>query len=248
MDAKTFNCPMCGAPASPGAVRCDHCRAPLASVACPACFGMVFQGSQFCPHCGAKLGQPEPVTEPAVMLCPRCQGPMSSVVIGTSKLDECEVCKGVWTDVETLNAIRDNSLKLAAADVVTAPETKPVQFTPELDNIRYLPCPVCKKLMNRVNFGGISGVIVDVCRGHGTWFDPGELQHIVEFIRTGGIDESRRREQASLAARESARKQTTMAAGSIPAYGGGWDSPVGAGSLAGLLADVAGVLLRLILR
>jgi len=173
---------------------------------------------------------------------------MSGVVLGTTQLEECGACKGVWTDVETLNAIRSNSLKLAETDASTGPETKPVQFAPDVENIQYLPCPVCQKLMNRVNFGGISGVIVDVCRGHGTWFDPGELQHIVEFIRSGGIDAARRREQESLKAAQSAKKQTRIASSSIPAYGGNWNSPVYSTGWVDLLADAAGFLIRIILR
>jgi len=245
MDAGTLTCPMCGAPASPGATRCDHCSAQLASISCPTCFGMVFRGSQFCPHCGGKLGQPEVVSEPAVKLCPRCRAPLARITLGTSMLDECGACKGVWTDVETLSSIRANSLKLAEMDAST--EAKPVQFSPDIDNIRYLPCPVCKKLMNRVNFGRISGVIVDVCKGHGTWFDPGELQHIVEFMRTGGINEARRREQAALDERERSRKLTPPVAIGGAGYGG-WDTPTRTGQWIGLLAYAAALLLRLILR
>ena len=247
MDAGTLTCPKCGAPVSQGATRCDHCGAQLASIACPSCFGMVFQGSEFCPHCGGKLEKPESVDEPGVRLCPRCRSPLVGKVVGTSKLEECGACNGVWTDVETLSAISANSLKLADSHPITEPGTKPAQFMPENETIRYLPCPVCNKLMNRVNFGTISGVIVDVCKGHGTWFDPGELEHIVEFIRTGGIDEARRREQASLAASESARKLSppvSIGGGS----GGNLDSPWVTGSWVELLADAAELLLRLILR
>jgi hypothetical protein len=32
--------------------------------------------------------------------------------------------------------------------------------------------------MNRVNFAEYSGVVVDVCREHGTWFDADERQRI----------------------------------------------------------------------
>ena len=41
--------------------------------------------------------------------------------------------------------------------------------------------------MNRVNFARISGVVVDVCKGHGTFLDPGELHAIVQFIHGGGL-------------------------------------------------------------
>ena len=55
----------------------------------------------------------------------------------------------------------------------------------------------CGKLMNRVNFGR-SGTVVDVCRGHGTFLDAGELHAIVTFIRDGGLDRARQREKDDL--------------------------------------------------
>ena len=52
--------------------------------------------------------------------------------------------------------------------------------------------------MNRINFAKCSGVIVDVCKGHGTWFDKQELTRIIEFIREGGLEASRQREKAHI--------------------------------------------------
>ena len=52
--------------------------------------------------------------------------------------------------------------------------------------------------MNRINFARCSGVIVDICKGHGTWFDRDELSRIVEFIHGGGLDASRTREKLQL--------------------------------------------------
>ena len=48
--------------------------------------------------------------------------------------------------------------------------------------------------MNRVNFGKLSGTVVDVCRGHGTFLDAGELHAITAFIEAGGLDRMRERE------------------------------------------------------
>ncbi len=39
----------------------------------------------------------------------------------------------------------------------------------------------------RTNFGRVSGVIVDVCRAHGTWFDGTELTRVIGFASTGGL-------------------------------------------------------------
>ena len=58
---------------------------------------------------------------------------------------------------------------------------------PMADPVHYRPCPSCSQLMNRKNFGGISGIIVDVCTLHGTYFDAGELPRVLEFVRRGGL-------------------------------------------------------------
>ena len=39
---------------------------------------------------------------------------------------------------------------------------------------------------------------MDICKGHGTWFDRDELSRIVEFIHAGGLEASREREKAEL--------------------------------------------------
>lgn len=238
---------MCGAPANPDATQCDHCGARLSGITCPACFGMIFEGSKFCPHCGAKTTHTETVAEPVLKLCPRCRIPLNSVVLGATPLDECGKCNGMWVDVGTLETICTNSENLAALDTAATAEVKPVQFEPEIDNFRYVPCPVCKKLMNRLNFGGISGVIVDVCKGHGTWFDPGELQHVVEFIRSGGMDESRHREQEKLAERERLQKLSPTTPIDTSAWRDGpWSSTREVSPVVDLLAAAAYVLLRFI--
>jgi Zn-finger nucleic acid-binding protein len=64
--------------------------------------------------------------------------------------------------------------------------------------VHYRPCIRCGKMMNRVNFGRLSGTVIDVCRGHGTFLDAGELHAIVTFIRDGGLDRARQREKSDL--------------------------------------------------
>ncbi len=73
--------------------------------------------------------------------------------------------------------------------------TGPRRSQLELDAaVRYRSCPSCGQVMNRKNFGRRSGVIVDVCTTHGVWFDPGELTAVLEFVASGGLAESRRRD------------------------------------------------------
>jgi len=197
MQADTLNCPMCGAAAASGATRCDHCGARLASVACPSCFGLMFAGQEFCPHCGAKAEREVPSAPARPEPCPRCQTNMEAAVIGGSHVRECPRCEGIWTDAEMLRQICADRERQAA--VLGLPTQLPANEGMEIEKqIRYLRCPVCGEMMNRVNFANFSGVIVDVCREHGTWFDRDELRHIVEFIRAGGLDQARAREMDDL--------------------------------------------------
>lgn len=41
--------------------------------------------------------------------------------------------------------------------------------------------------MNRGVFGRKSGVIVDTCRTHGTWFDARELEACEAYVEAGGL-------------------------------------------------------------
>ncbi len=183
---------MCGAPASSDATRCEHCGARLATVACPSCFGLIFLGAKFCSHCGARVDRTE-TPETACQPCPRCQADMEAVLIGHTHLRECPKCEGIWADGDSLQQICADREEQAAVLGMAVPEPSSQVGNIE-QNIRYLPCPQCKKLMNRVNFAHCSGVVVDVCRQHGTWFDKDELRRIVEFIRAGGFEKQRTRQ------------------------------------------------------
>jgi len=58
-------------------------------------------------------------------------------------------------------------------------------------------------MMNRLNFARLSGTVVDVCRGHGTFLDRGELHHVVQFILDGGLGRTRQAELVQLKEEES---------------------------------------------
>lgn len=83
----------------------------------------------------------------------------------------------------------------------------------KLERVTYIPCPLCRSTMNRMNFGKVSGVIVDVCRLHGTWFDAGELTRVVAFAANKGLERTRAREaQEKLAAKQQAAALAKLAA------------------------------------
>jgi len=188
-----MNCPSCGAPVAPDATSCGHCGSRLAMVACPSCFGMVFVGAKFCSHCGAAIAREE--IEAAHEMCPRCRVDMEAILIGNTNLRECPRCEGIWADTDSLQRICVDREQQAA--VLGVARSLPTD-TNNLEQVRYVPCPVCNKLMNRVAFAHCSRVVVDVCKTHGTWFDKDELRRIVEFIRAGGLEAARADEMAEL--------------------------------------------------
>lgn len=111
---------------------------------------------------------------------------------------ECGQCGGLWVDKETLQKICDDHEKQEAVLGLGDLETIHPSETPSASQRMYIPCPVCGTLMNRLNFAGCSGIVIDWCKPHGTWFDFNELPRVVEFIREGGLKKSREREKESI--------------------------------------------------
>jgi Zn-finger nucleic acid-binding protein len=190
-DAFSLHCPNCGAPATPDARRCRYCEARLATISCPSCFGLMFQGAKFCPRCGARAARSE--QEGAAARCPGCKAALQRLEVGSTLLLECGKCDGVWMDADVFERLCADKEAQAAVLHQFGPRTG----TPA-ERVKYRPCPRCGKMMNRVNFGRLSGTIVDVCRGHGTYLDHGELNRIVEFIHSGGLDRARARQLEDL--------------------------------------------------
>jgi Zn-finger nucleic acid-binding protein len=191
-EARTLRCPHCGAAADPEARRCRYCRARLAAVRCPACFAKVFAGTRFCPTCGTAVARSEPVPERAA--CPGCKAGMERVRVGNTPLLECPDCGGVWVDAGIFEALcADREAQAPVLHHLSARAAIPVN-----EAVRYRPCVRCGVMMNRLNFGRLSGTIVDVCRGHGTFLDAGELHAILTFIQAGGLDRARAREVQEL--------------------------------------------------
>src|SRR5207253_4254963 len=195
MQAQTLNCPNCGAAISSDSPNCQYCESKLATVACPSCFGMMFIGSKHCPHCGAAAVSATTSTL-SVLKCPRCNVEMTPVAIGAEQMRECENCGGIWLEVATFENICSNREEQSA--ILGGASPAPSHQVTSESQIRYIPCPQCRQLMNRINFAHCSGVIVDVCKGHGTWFDRDELSHIVQFIRAGGLEVAREKEKREI--------------------------------------------------
>lgn len=195
MSDAALRCPGCGAPANADSARCTYCGAALATATCPSCFAPMFVGSRFCAHCGAEATR-EVMEDETPLHCPRCKEPLQSLKLGPTAVHECGACGGLWVDPQSLQKLCDAReahsavVSVLAARVPTAPIAQ--------DPVRYIPCPKCTKLMNRVNFAKSSGVIVDVCKSDGVWLDRGELQRVVGFIDGGGLEVAREHERERL--------------------------------------------------
>lgn len=164
-------------------------------MACPTCFGLIFVGSKFCDHCGA-IALPTTLRENDDLGdCPRCQVPLALMSVGSTDLRECIKCDGIWADATTFETVcADRERQSAVLGFMDQRTVKGALLT----KISYVKCPECGELMNRSNFARASGVIVDICKKHGVWFDADELPKIVEFIQKGGMEIARQKEKLEI--------------------------------------------------
>lgn len=96
----------------------------------------------------------------------------------------------------------------------------------------YLGCPICGQQMARSNFQRVSGILIDRCPHHGTWFDPGEIRAVAAFLEAGGA--ARRAEFEAREARWLADQQAMANKWKKDARRAGWRR----GRYATLLDDV----------
>jgi Zn-finger nucleic acid-binding protein len=161
---------------------------------------MMFAGSKFCPHCGAwAVGVQQGAA--TAHLCPRCHVALQHVEVATTPLEECTRCGGLWVDVVSFDHICSDAEARQAATGLAVPPPVAVDAT-----VRYLKCPQCQDLMNRMNYAGRSGIVINVCGKHGIWLDRDEIRQIIQFITTGGLDRARRVETEEF---EEARREQT---------------------------------------
>jgi Zn-finger nucleic acid-binding protein len=144
-------------------------------------------------------------------ICPRCNKKMQTVDIklgGKFLIERCTECMGLFFDPGELETLVDKSVaNVYNIDNSRIDELRKFKRSQEYP-VTYIKCPVCRKLMNRVNFGAQSGVIADQCRNHGMWLDGGELRQILEWTKAGGqiIHEKKQLEMERLQLQEEKEK------------------------------------------
>lgn len=148
-------------------------------------------GAQHCQSCGRVLTDREDTMQTlhTELACPRCQARLQARRYAELDVDECDACGGLFLSPGMLDRIvrehdTHEGVRLALPKRSFQRETV----------VQYVRCPRCDATMNRRNFGRFSGVVVDICREHGVWFDGGELNEVVSWIAGGGLEQARRRE------------------------------------------------------
>jgi len=163
---------------------------------CSACGAALPATSLICSFCGTRnavdLSGLSASTERAPATprsCPRCGTVTESVNVGRRQrffIEQCARCHGLFFDLNELQALLDDTV--APTYEINLPLLSALQkeSPAATRDVTYVSCPVCGKMMNRVNFGRRSGVVVDCCRNHGVWLDGGELRRLMEWKKAGG--------------------------------------------------------------
>lgn len=210
VDAKIIRCASCGANVSETVTDCEFCGAAIArgpqplSLICPECFARNDEVSRFCTACGVAF-RPEPVPNADPELaCPGCECAMKTARVADVAVCECPQCHGLWVPGQRFEGLVQRATEARrAAAVPPAPRVQ--GGNPNAQPLRYRKCPSCGAFMLRRNFRRSSGVVLDVCRSHGTWLDADEIEQIAGFILSGGhtseaLEEEHRNASAQAAA------------------------------------------------
>ncbi len=112
------------------------------------------------------------------MICPVCKESMVILELSEVEIDFCTGCNGIWLDSGELELLLENIEEreklLSSLTTDSSHPEKPYH------------CPICNKKMEKVHVGENKDVLIDRCvKGHGLWFDKGELKTVLEL----GADE-----------------------------------------------------------
>lgn len=140
-----------------------------------------------CPRCAAPAADSHPYRDGP-------PGAMRPRTIADLTLHECGSCRAVFLDQVAVERLVTDHQPARADAILAAMPRAQVYLTPPGGRM-YIACPVCSTLMNRKQFSAGSGVVIDVCRDHGAFFDPGELPAVIEFVMNGGLEQAAQRER-----------------------------------------------------
>jgi len=128
-------------------------------------------------------------TQQSDRICPHCDTPLQTIKLkiqGDFHIERCKTCFGLFFDLGEIETLLDSSVSNVTDINLKLIKSINKDRYQKHQAVKYVKCPCCRILMNRVNFGHRSGVIVDKCSKHGIWVDSGEITHLMEWKKAGG--------------------------------------------------------------
>lgn len=216
---KSLLCPSCGGALDPDARPCPQCGTVVFTRRCAVCFDLNAVDDRNCRSCGALLPPEDETSRPEKLGCPGCGARMTPRRSGSAAFDECDHCGGLWLTPATIEEMAAQAETRANLKLFDPPAAAVPAGGPTPSTVLYRKCPLCDKMMNRSAYAAGAGVVVDLCKNHGTYFDSGELTRVFTFIESGGLEKANRREAEALKSelRDLRRKAI---------YAGGADTPL----------------------
>ncbi len=103
------------------------------------------------------------------MNCPACRSPLIVVEREGIELDHCPRCRGIWFDEGELALLAERIGRILTLEASVRPLAGPA-------GEQFRRCPRCRRRMAKEDLGSAPRIGIDRCRrGHGLWFDSGEL-------------------------------------------------------------------------
>jgi Zn-finger nucleic acid-binding protein len=173
-------CPICAAGKAPR----KRARLKL----CPKC-GNEVEDIHQCPIClSGRAGKRKRAAEPEGAVCAQCEHELEEQDWDGVTVLMCAECGGCFfldNGLErTLDKLREATEPRDISEIMA--DLKGRRFGTVAKAVRYRPCPVCREFMVRRNYGGVSGIMIDVCGPHGIWVTQHAFGELSEFVSLGG--------------------------------------------------------------
>lgn len=111
--------------------------------------------------------------------CPVCEDELIVFELGGVEVDHCLECGGTWLDAGELEMI----VELAGVEGGDFSAALERARSGERSSRR---CPRCTRRLRLVHVGADPAVALDRCaKGHGLWFDRGEMKRVIENFQGG---------------------------------------------------------------
>ena len=186
-------CGHCGGVIGELDTQCPYCKAALAesdkeaTTLCPCCAERLSNDSRHCKRCGVELRASAVPPIPRGGECPRCKGSLRVHLMEHAEVIECaDGCGGMWCSRDTFDRLQRETRRATLSGDAAVERSGDSKRPETLEHQGYVPCLTCNSLMNRQQFRPgerASGIVLDVCIDHGVWFDKGELDAALAFVR-----------------------------------------------------------------